>query len=342
MRGRDLADSDALTQLSRNGRPNGMITEHALLYLSARVFAAAANLAAVAIFTRLAVSDIYGGYLLIFSWAFVIYGFLGQWIGAAFFAVYQHETAAAQIGTLGRLVIGALAAAAALILGAAIAGLVPWPIAGGLFLVVTALTLFITVMEAERTRLEAGIVSIILVVRAALIGTFGALTLLAGGGALALAVALAAANIVAAVPGLIRLAPYIVETHNPAVLRRFLAYGWPLVIAFGVTALGQNVDRLVLAHVVGTAELGSYGAKSDFLKPSFGVVSEAIVLAVVSIAKDATIRGEHAVAKRTLEDAFPALATTVLFCAAFVVNFAAEFGQVVFGPDFRETARILV
>src|ERR1044071_4939947 len=194
-----------------------MITEHALLYLGARVFAAAANLAAVAIFPRLAVSDVYGGYLLIFSWAFVIYGFLGQWIGAAFFAVYQHETAAAQIGTLGRLVVGALASAGAIILIAAVTGLVPWPIAGGLFLVVTALTLFITVMEAERTRLEAGVVSLILgaraalilVARAALIVTFGALTLLAGGGALALAVALAAANIVAALPGLIRLAPYI-------------------------------------------------------------------------------------------------------------------------------------
>jgi O-antigen/teichoic acid export membrane protein len=319
-----------------------MITEHALLYLGARVFAAAANLAAVAIFTRLAVSDVYGGYLLIFSWAFVIYGFLGQWIGAAFFAVYQHETAAAQIGTLGRLVVGALAAAGAVILSAALAGIVPWPIAGGLFLVVAALTLFITVMEAERTRLEAGIVSLILVARAALIVTFGALTLLAGGGALALAVALAAANIVAALPGLIRLAPYIIEPHQPAVLRRFFMYGWPLVIAFGVTALGQNVDRLVLAHVVGTAELGSYGATSDFLKQSFGVVSEAIVLAVVSIAKDATIRGDHSGAKRTLEDAFRALATTVMFGAAFMVTFADELVQVVFGPDFRETARILV
>jgi O-antigen/teichoic acid export membrane protein len=319
-----------------------MITEHALLYLGARVFAAAANLAAVAIFTRLALSDVYGGYLLIFSWAFVIYGFLGQWLGAAFFAVYQHETAAAQIGTLGRLVIGALLAAGAVILVVATAGLVPWPVAGGLFLVVTALTLFITVMEAERTRLEAGFVSIILVTRAVLIVTFGALTLLAGGGALALAVALAMANIVAALPGLVRLAPYITETSNPAVLRRFFNYGWPLVIAFGVTALGQNVDRLILAHVVGTAELGSYGATSDFLKQSFGVVSEAIVLAVVSIAKDATIRGDHAAAKRTLEDAFRALAATVLFGAAFMVTFSAELVQVVFGPDFRETARILV
>jgi O-antigen/teichoic acid export membrane protein len=319
-----------------------MITEHALLYLGARLFAAGANLAAVAIFTRLAVSDVYGGYLLIFSWAFVLYGFLGQWLGAAFFAVYEHETSAAQIATLARLVAGALLAAGAVIVVAATAGFVPWPVAGGLVLVVSSLTLFITVMEAERTRLAARIVSIILVLRAALIVTFGALTLMAGGGALALAVALAAANIVAALPGLIRLAPYIVRRSDRAVLDRFLSYGWPLVIAFGVTALGQNVDRLVLAHVVGTAELGSYGATSDFLKQSFGVVSEAIVLAVVSIAKNAAIRGDEELARRTLEDAFRALATTVLFGAVFMVTFADELVQVVFGPDFRETARLLV
>jgi O-antigen/teichoic acid export membrane protein len=319
-----------------------MMTEHALLYLGARIFAAAANLAAVAIFTRLAASDVYGGYLLIFSWAFVIYGFLGQWLGAAFFAVYQHETAAAQIGTLARLLVGSLVAAAAVILIVATAGLVPWPVAGGLFLVVCALSLFITVMEAGRTRLEAKLTSAILVTRAALIVTFGAVTLLAGGGALALAVALAIANIIAAVPALARLAPYLTEKSDPAVLRRFLNYGWPLVIAFGVTALGQNVDRLILAHVVGTAELGSYGATSDFLKQSFGVISEAIVLAVISIAKDAAARGDHAGARHAQEDAFRALAATVSFGAAFIVTFADEIVHVVFGPDFRGTARLLI
>src|SRR5882672_11194411 len=165
--------SEASVSLTRDGRQYGMITEHALLYLGARIFAAAANLAAVAIFTRLASSDVYGGYLLIFSWAFVIYGFLGQWLGAAFFAVYQRETAAAQIGTLARLLAGSLIAAGVAILAVATAGLVPWPVAGGLFLVVVALSLFITVMEAGRTRLEAKLTSAILAIRAVLIVTFG-------------------------------------------------------------------------------------------------------------------------------------------------------------------------
>jgi O-antigen/teichoic acid export membrane protein len=319
-----------------------MLTEHALLYLGARIFAAAANLAAVAIFTRLAASDVYGSYLLIFSWAFVIYGFLGQWLGAAFFAMYQRETAAAQIGMLARLLVGTLAAAGVVILVAAATGCVPWPVAGALFLVVSALSLFITVMEASRTQLEAGLVAITVATRAVLTVTFGSATLLAGGGAIALAIALAIANIVAALPALIRLAPYLTEPSNEAGLRRFLNYGWPLIIAYGVTALGQNVDRLILAHVVGIAELGSYGATSDFLKQGLGVIGEAIALAVVSIAKDAAIRGDEAGARRTLEDAFRALVATVLFGAVFIITFANELVPIVFGPDFRDTARLLV
>ncbi|MBV9637142.1 MAG: oligosaccharide flippase family protein [Methylobacteriaceae bacterium] len=319
-----------------------MITEHALLYLSSRLFAAAANLAAVALFTRLAASDVYGGYLLIFSWAFVIYGFLGQWLGAAFFAIYQREAATSQIGVLGRLWLGSLGMAGTMIAAAAVAGVVPWPVAGALFLVVMSLLLFITVMEAERTRLEARVVATILVLRAALMIGFGTLCLVAGGGALALAVALALANIVAALPGLVRLAPHFGAASDRTAMSGFFAYGWPLMVAFGATALGQNVDRLVLAHVVGTVQLGPYGASSDFLKQSFGVICEAIVLAVVSIAKNAAAGGDEAGARRTLEDAFRALSATVLFGAAFMTTFAGELVQIVFGPDFRATARAIV
>lgn len=319
-----------------------MIAEHALLYLGARVFAAAANLAAVAIFTRLAAADVYGGYLLVFSWAFVIYGFLDQWLGTTFFAVYQQESEAAQIGTLGRLVLGSLVAAAIVIATGAASGLVSWPMAGALFLAICGLSIFGSVMEAERTRLEARLVSSIYVLRAALIISLGAVALATGGGALALAVALALANMAAALPGLVRLAPHFTLRLDRAAMGRFFDYGWPLIIAYGATALGQHVDRLILAHIGGTAELGPYGATSDFLKQSFQVVSEAIVLAAISIAKNAAIRGDAATARRTLEDAFRALTATVSFGAVFMLTFADELVAVIFGPEFRSIARTLM
>ena len=48
----------------------------------------------------------------------------------------------------------------------------------------------------------------------------GAATLWAGGGALALAVALALANILGALPGLVRLIPYMAAPTDRALLRR--------------------------------------------------------------------------------------------------------------------------
>lgn len=319
-----------------------MIAQHALLYLASRLFAAAANLGAVAVFTRLAASDVYGGYLLIFSWAFVVYGFLAQWLGSAFFATYRQDNAGPQIAILGWLSAGSIVVAAAVIAFLVVSGSMASGTACALFLAVVSLVLFVTVIEAERTMLEARTVAIAVMLRAVLIVSCGSAALLAGGSAVSLTCAVAAASIVAGLPSLMRLAPHLVGPCDPAALRRFIEYGWPLVIAFGITALGQNVDRLILAHVNGTAQLGPYGATSDFLKQSFGVLSEAIALAVVSIAKNAAMRGDHAAARRSLLETFQALTVTVSFVAVFIVAFADEIVAAIFGPEFRETARTLV
>ncbi|WP_163434705.1 oligosaccharide flippase family protein, partial [Escherichia coli] len=58
--------------------------------------------------------------------------------------------------------------------------------------------------------------------------------------------------------------------------RRLLAYGWPLVFSFGIAALAQVLDRLVVGKSLGPGELGAYGAIADFLKQSFLVFGESI------------------------------------------------------------------
>ena len=306
------------------GPHNGMMTEHALR--PERAITRHANLAAVAIFP--AASDVHGSYLLIFT------GVRHLWVPRPWLAPPRRTTRdAAQIGTLARF--RQLARAWRHDLVAATTSL-SRPVAGGFHVYAR-----VAVHHRDGGRAPARRPAVAdLVTRANI--TWRAIRLLSGGGALALAIGLAVANIVAALPALVRLAPCLAEPSDRAGLRAFLDYGWPLVIAFGVTALGQNVDRLLLAHVVGIAELGSYGATSDFLKQSFGVIGEAIALAVVSIAKDAAIRGDETTARRTLEDAFRALAATVSLGAVFIVTFADELVQVVFGPDFRGTARALV
>ena len=66
---------------------------------------------------------------------------------------------------------------------------------------------------------------------------------------------------------------------------RLIAYGWPLVLSFGIAALAQVVDRLIIVKTIGPEHLGAYGAIADFLKQSFVVFGEALALSLISIAK---------------------------------------------------------
>ena len=56
-----------------------------------------------------------------------------------------------------------------------------------------------------------------------------------------------------------------------------VTYGWPLLLSFGVTAVGQSIDRLLLAHYLGPATLGPYGVVADMLRQSFTVLGDAII-----------------------------------------------------------------
>ena len=319
-----------------------MIKTHALLYFGSRLSAAAANLAAVAIFSRLASAEVYGGSLLVFSWGFVIFGFCGQWLGASFFGLYRPQRAAAQIGAMARVSVMSVAAAALAIAIAAIVGDITWAFGGTVLATTVGLLAFVNVTEAERTRLDAAWVAVMYIARAGLIVTLGSVAVLLGGGSLALALALAAANALASVPGLVRLGSTLATPPDRAAVVELLSYGWPLVVAFGTMALGQNVDRLILVHVAGTGQLAAYGATSDFLKQGFGVFCEGITLASVSVAKAAATRGDAGTAEHVLEDAFRAIVVTIAFGAAFMTTFSAELADIVFGPNFREAARIIM
>ena len=91
-----------------------MLTRHTITYVGSRGVAAALNMGALAVFTRLAPTDVFGLYLLILSWALVLYSATCQWPKFSFFALYAEERAILQVGTVVRL-LGAMAALAALI-----------------------------------------------------------------------------------------------------------------------------------------------------------------------------------------------------------------------------------
>ena len=291
-----------------------MIARHSLIYVGSRGFAAALNMASVAVFTRLAPVESYGTYLYVLSWALVLYGATCQWPKFAFFALYDEAREPAQVGTVVRILGGTL-----LLAGLGSAGST----------------------EIARPRLRAGAVAASVMSRAVLILALGSLALHLSQDPLHLACAVAAANALASLPAAATIAPMMPGRGSRAEALRLFAYGWPLVLSFGTAALAQSLDRLIIAKTVGPAGLGAYGALADFLKQSFIVFGEAIALSLISIAKREARVGGMAAASGVLRDAARAMTLIAAFGAVFFLCFDDLVVAVLLGPDYRAEAREL-
>jgi O-antigen/teichoic acid export membrane protein len=121
-----------------------------------------------------------------------------------------------------------------------------------------------------------------------------------------------------------------------------VTYGWPLLLSFGVTAVGVSVDRLLLAHYLGAAALGPYGVVADVMRQSFSVLGEAIVLSLVTVAKQQVNAGDADAARDTLQKAFNACLASAAFGAAFFVVFGDALLRLVLKPDFVASTRELI
>ncbi|SFG98118.1 lipopolysaccharide biosynthesis protein [Methylobacterium gossipiicola] len=315
-----------------------MIARHTLTYVGSRGVAAALNMASLAVFTRLAPAEAYGGYLLILSWALVLYGATCQWPKFSFFALYEEARAADQIGTVIRLLaamIGLAGLAAAL---GAWLGIVAPPAAGAILAAVIGMMVFEGACEIARTRLEAGAVAMAIVLRAVLVLGLGIGVLLWTGRAVDLLLATALANILAALPPLRAIGVLLCGRGSWTEARRLLTYGWPLILSFAAAALAQTIDRLIIGQSVGVAELGAYGAFSDFLRQSFVVFGDSIALALVSIAKREARVGGMEAARPVLEGAARLLAVIAAFGGVFFLAFDDLVVTVLLGPDYRTAA----
>ncbi|WP_375462797.1 lipopolysaccharide biosynthesis protein [uncultured Methylobacterium sp.] len=318
-----------------------MIARHTATYLGSRGVAAALNLGSVAVFTRLAPPESYGTYLYILSWALVLYGATCQWPKFAFFALYEEASESAQVGTVVRILLCSLALAGLGSLLAVTLHLVPARIAGAIVALALGTTLFEGATEIARTRLRAEAVAVSVVARGVLILSLGSAVLAVSGDAVHLALAVAAAYGLASVPAMVTVVPLMPGRGNRAEALRLIAYGWPLVLSFGIAALAQVVDRLIVVKTVGAEELGAYGAIADFLKQSFVVFGEALALSLISIAKREARAGGMAAASAVLADAARAMALVAAFGAAFFLNFDGLVVSILLGPDYRAGAMAL-
>lgn len=319
-----------------------MLGWHAFLYVGSRIIAAALNFAAVAIFARLAGPAHYGEYLLTFAWAYIVYGFSVQWLRYAFFAAYERSLADQQIATFVKTGGGFLLVSLAFSALAGAFGFLPWPSIIAVMALVIGLTAFDMGVEIARTRLQAKAVGRATILRAVLNIVLGTAALIAFGSPFALAIAVAAAHVGATVPLLKDLIPRVASPGSMSTAKGFLRYGWPLVFAFSTSALGQSVDRLLLASYAGVSVVGPYGAVSDIVRQSMTVLAEAIAGAYISIAKDASANSDDARARSVLSKAFTAYATIALFGAAYILCFEEAALTTLLGPQFHGPAQALM
>jgi O-antigen/teichoic acid export membrane protein len=308
-----------------------MIERHLGYYLGSKLIAAVINLVAMALMVRIAGPETYGAYLLILAVAVIVYALSMQWLRFAFFACFRAESASALVVTyMAALGIGFAVTAIA---AGALAGLdlVTWDVAAGVGALVVGLASYDALHEMARTRLEARAVAIGVLTRAFLLPTLGVGALLVHATPLALAIGVSLAHLGAAVPLLLNVAPEIRGAPSRAQAGRLWAYGRPLVPAFGLDSLGNNLDRLLLARFAGFADLGPYGAVADLVRQVMIVAAEAISGAYMSIARAAAVEGRHDEAGAVLGRAFLAYVAFTAFAALAILRFDRLVIDTMFG-----------
>lgn len=319
-----------------------MLNIAGLLYLGSRAASAAGNLLAVMIFTRLAGPEEYGHYLLIFAWSFIAYGFGAQWMRYAFFGVYHPQRFGEYVTSLG-LLLGCGVTLVALVLTAMGAlGLFEPGFLVPVFALVCGITVYEAAFEVARTLLYARGVAISMILRAVLTVAFGSMSLWLGGGARGLAFAIALTHVIAAVPSFTIFFKLRLLRASRAAVLQILTYGWPLLLSFGVGAVGQTIDRLLLAKYLGAAALGSYGVVADLLRQSFTVFGEVIILSLVTMAKQHIAKGNPHAANAILQKAFNACLAAAAFGAAFFIVFGDVALRAVLKPEFIGPAHELI
>lgn len=314
----------------------------AILYLGSRGLAAVGNLLAVAIFTRIVGPEEYGRYVLIFAWSMIVYGFSAQWMRFAYFGTYQSSRLNEYVASLAQLHLAALAMLCVGFAAMALYGTFDAEFLLAIFALVFGMIIYESVFEVTRTVPNPTAGALSMIMRTSLIVVFGSALLWCGGGAIGLAYAIAAAHLLAAVPCLMTFSSVRLSQSSRSACVGMLKYGWPLLLSFGVTAIGQSIDRLLLAHFLGTAILGPYGVTADLMRQSFSVVGEAIILALGTQAKLHANEGNIAAADRELRKSFNACLAAACFGAAFFFVFGDAVVQVLLGARFADESRELI
>lgn len=319
-----------------------MFNSPVVLYLASRISSAVGAFLAIAIFTRLIGAAEYGHYLLIFACGTIVFGLTTQWIIMSYFGVYTTERLdefAASLFKLLAVALGIIAVGAAAI---TLLGFWDTKFLIAIFAMIFGMTLYFSLFDVTRTKLKSQSAAFSMIVRVVLMAAFGTAVLWQGGGAIGLAIAIMVAHVVASVPCWIATGGIRISRSSRQATIEILKYGWPLMLSFGITALGLNIDRLILVHYLGIAELGPYGAVSEFMRQCFALAGEAIFFSMITSAKQHSNDGGVEATSRTLRTAFNACVAAGTFGAAFFLVFGDRVVGLLFPAEFHASAAHLI
>lgn len=307
-----------------------------VVYFGSRAISAVGNLASVAVFARLIGPADYGSYILMFAWAIVVYGFATQWMKFSYFGVYRAADERAIIASYARLMATAIGIASTVLL--ALCALLPMRLDFTLALIAlfATMTVYEGALEINRTLHQATTVAVSMICRAVFVLVIGCIFLAFNHSAFTLALGVSAGHLVATIPSLTMLRGFRTARPTPDAMHALVRYGWPLILSFGVFALGQTVDRFLIAHFAGNAVLGPYGVIADMMRQSYMVAGESIALALITVAKQHADEGRRDASDAVMRSAFRACLTAGAFGAAFFILFGDTLARLLLGAEFAD------
>lgn len=319
-----------------------MLIRQTSTYMVAHGTSAALGFLSVILFTRLLTPAEYGIYVVALSVAGIISALLFTWVRLSVLRFESEgERADIRLTALAAYLISVLTLPAAL--GVTVFALaVPFDKALAAILLAAALGLFELGQEILRARLDSSSYMRATVIRAfAAIGISYALVAMGGGG-YGLVAGVAGAYVIAAVAfsGAIWKGPR--KPFDRATFRTMLGFGIPMAMSGGVFAFHSALDRLLVAHLLGDAAAGVYGAAADLVRqiilfPALSVASAVVPLAIRSLAEEGP-----AAADAHLTRSGELLLAVVLPAVVGLAIVAPHFAALILGPEFRDTAAALI
>ena len=310
-----------------------MMNNQIAYYLGSKIFAAILNLVTMAVFVRMGGKETYGLYIIQLAWAYMLYSITMQWLRFSFFACFKQDNEADLIATYLRMLALGFAGLLLMAIIGVTANIMSFTFALGIVILILGLASYEALIEIARTRLQARNVAIGVIMRAVLMLVFGVIVLSYQPSALGLTLSVGAAHLGAAFL-LWLLSKNISQGQWSASAKKSLwDYGKPLIPAFGLDALGLQLDRLLLARFSNLETVGIYGAASDLIRQTMIVVAEAIAGAYFTLARTAAEQGQENQARDILGQAFLAYTALTFFAGAFVLRFDRLIFDLLFGAE---------